>query len=213
MRFRNVKNKEEILLNSDYVLKDGQLLKGNWQEKFNNNNPIYIEIGTGKCKFIFENALKYPSINFIGIEKFSSVLAQGIKEFENIKLDNLFLVNDDASKIEDYFDKEIDLIYLNFSDPWPKKRHFKRRLTSWDFLRKYDNIFKKDCVIIQKTDNQELFAYSISSLSKYGYIMDEVCLDLHNDSSIDNISTEYEIKFVKEGKKIYRLKAFKNSLK
>ena len=209
MRLRNVKNKEEILNKSNYIIDNPTSYKGKWQEVFKNNNPIYLEIGTGKCKFIKENALKYKDINFIGLERSLSVLALGVKNIEE-DIPNLKLISYDASNIEDIFSKEIDLIYLNFSDPWPKKRHAKRRLTHEVFLEKYDKIFKNKKTIVQKTDNMGLFEFSLCSLSNYGYIIKDVKLDLQKEENSDNIMTEYEIKFSSLGSKIYLVHAEKD---
>ena len=208
MRLRNVKNKEEILNSSDKLIKNPSDYKGSWNKIFDNNNPIYIEIGMGKGDFIIQNALKYPNINFIGIEKFDSVIARAIPKVPE-ELNNLFLIRMDARDIENVFNKEIDRIYLNFSDPWPKKRHWDRRLTSNRFLKRYDSIFKKDCDIIQKTDNVDLFQYSVVSLSQYGYKIDQLLLDLHSNNDIDNITTEYEQRFASKGIKILYLRATK----
>ena len=142
MRLRNIKNKEEILNNSKYIILNPKEYKGKWNNVFKNNNPIYIEIGMGKGKFILENALKYPNINFIGIEKYDSVIARAIKKIDEREINNLKLIRIDANELNDVFDKEIDLIYLTFSDPWPKDRHAKRRLSHSDFLKIYDDIFK-----------------------------------------------------------------------
>lgn len=208
MRLRNVKNKEEILNSSDKLIKNPSDYKGKWHKVFKNNNPIYIEIGMGKGDFIINNALQYPNINFIGIEKFDSVMARAIQKVPN-DINNLLLIRMDALDIESVFDKEIDRIYLNFSDPWPKKRHWDRRLTSNKFLEKYDAIFKNNSEIIQKTDNPDLFTYSVISLSQYGYKIEKLLLDLHNNKDIDNIMTEYEARFSKKGIKILYLKAQK----
>ncbi len=207
MRLRNVKGKESIISNSDYVVKDPTKNKGNWNKLFNNDNEIYIEIGMGKGKFIIDNAIKYPNINFIGIEKYDSVMARALQKLEDKNISNLKLIIYDAFKIDELFDKEISKIYLNFSDPWPKARHEKRRLTSKQFLDKYDKIFKDDNIIVMKTDNKELFAYSIESLSSNGYIISDVTLDLKNDNS--NITTEYEEKFRNKNVYINRLVAIK----
>ena len=211
MRMRNVKNKKEILEKSSYVIDDPVDYKGNWKSLFGNDNPIYIEIGPGKCQFIYNMAKKYPDINFIRIERIDSVLAFGVEKIEcKEKLGNLFLMNYDAFKIEALFDKEIDHILLNFSDPWPKKRHEKRRLTSFCFLEKYDIIFKGDRKITFKTDNKALFEYSIISLSNYGYKIEDISLDLHKREDLDNVLTEYEEKFSSKGCNIYYLKGVKN---
>lgn len=209
MRIRNVKNKKEILKNSSCVVENPIDYNGRWSECFENGNPIYLEIGPGKCNFIIENALRYPDINFIGVERNDSVLAIGARSLEEF-IPNLRLINYDANKIEDIFSNEIDVLYLNFSDPWSKSRHAKRRLTSVEFLRKYDLIFKSVKTIIQKTDNESLFAFSIVSLSNYGYVIEELSLDLHNCLKNDNIETEYEKKFASKGCKIFMLKATKN---
>ncbi len=205
MRIRNLKNKEEILANCKFLIKEPNRHINKWREVFENNNPIHIEIGMGKGLFIKEMAKANPNINFIGIEKYDSIIAKAIEKV-NENVPNLRFVRMDASKIEEIFSKEISLIYLNFSDPWPKKRHAKRRLTGQSFLVKYDNIFKKDKIINLKTDNDLLFASSLVSLSEHGYIIEEVCLDLAN-SDIPNIMTEYETKFVNKGIKIKYLKA------
>lgn len=211
MRLRNVKNKEEILDNSEILIKDPEKYIGKWQSLFKNDNPIYIEIGMGKGGFILENALRYPDINFIGIERFDSILARAIQKIEGREEipKNLILVRMDAKNIDKVFQKEIDKIYLNFSDPWPKKRHAERRLTSTTFLNKYDSIFKKDKIIEMKTDNTNLFEFSLVSLSNNGYVLEKVSLDLHNSDIEDNIMTEYEKKFSEKMMKINYLKAKK----
>lgn len=183
--------------------------KGKWNTLFNNDNPIYIEIGMGKGDFIIEHAKRYKDINFIGIEKFDSVIVRAIEKVPE-DLNNLKLIRMDAKEIDEVFDKEIDRIFLNFSDPWPKKRHHDRRLTSHLFLKRYDNLFKKEKEIIQKTDNRDLFEYSVISLTTYGYKIEDISLDLHNSDYEDIITTEYEKRFVALGNNIYYLVA-KNS--
>lgn len=208
MRLRNVKNKEEILNNSSYLVKNPIDNKGKWNKVFNNSNPIYIEIGMGKGKFIIENAIKYPNINFIGIEKFDSVLAKSLPKIPE-GLNNLLIIRLDALNIDTIFDKEIDRIYLNFSDPWPKVRHHLRRLTSKVFLSKYDSIFKKNCEIYQRTDNRDLYIYSLMSYSQYGYKLYDISFDLHNTTEEELITTEYEDKFSDKGMPIYSVIARK----
>ena len=208
MRLRNVKNADIIINNSKYVINDPEKYKGNYNELFKNDNPINLEIGMGKGDFIINMAKKFPNINFIGIEKYESVMVRAVEKLENIELNNLKFIRFDAINIDNIFDKEINLIYLNFSDPWPKKRHAKRRLTSINFLKLYDNIFKNNSHIILKTDNILLFASSIESLSDYGYKFKKVSLDLSNED-IDNVVTEYENKFMKLGMKINYLDAYK----
>lgn len=208
MRLRNVKNKEIILNNSDMVIKYDESYLGNWYSIFKNNNPIEIEIGMGKGQFIINKAKLNPDVNYIGIEKYDSVLARAVEKVDE-NIPNLKFVRMDAMDINRFFYKEISKIYLNFSDPWPKKRHARRRLTSHDFLSKYDDIFVDSKVICQKTDNECLFAYSIVSLSEYGYIIRKISLDLHNSEINNESTTEYEDKFSSKGQKIYYLEATK----
>ena len=210
MRIRNVKNKEEILDNCSFLLSNPKEYKGKFKELFNNDNPIYVEIGMGKGQFIYQNAKKYKDINFIGIERFDSIMAKAILKME--KLDNLILIKYDANLIDDLFDHEIDKIYLNFSDPWPKNRHENRRLTSKLFLEKYKNIFKDKERIEVRTDNRDFFLYSVESLGDMGYLLNDVSF---NYQSPDLIMTEYESKFRGKGANIYHLfaeKWFKKSI-
>lgn len=210
MRLKNVKNASEIISKSSYVVLNPEDNKGKWNGVFKNNNPIDVEIGMGKGDFIINMAKKYPNVNFIGIEMFDSVIVRAVQKLDMKDISNLKLIRVDANEIESIFDKEINTIYLNFSDPWPKKRHAKRRLTSDSFLKKYDKIFKGKKRIVQKTDNIGLFAYSITSLSTYGYTIDDVTLDLKNEGDENNVETEYEKKFNSLGVKICRLKAHKD---
>ena len=201
MRLRKVKYASEKIDASKYVIKNYKDFTGHFKDLFNNNNPIYIEIGMGKGSFIIKNAIENPNINYIGIEMYDSVILRAVEKTNELELNNLYLIRMDARLIEDVFDKEIDLIYLNFSDPWPKERHAKRRLTSPRFLARYDNIFRGDNHIIMKTDNLDLFNYSVDSLKEYGYTINEISNDLHKEK--DNIiTTEYEDKFTSKGMKI-----------
>lgn len=209
MRLKHVKGANEIIEKGKYYVEDATNYMGKWKEVFQNDNPIYIEIGMGKGDFIIENALRYPNINFIGIEKFDSVLVRAIQKSNELEIDNLKLVRLDANYIDTIFSKEISLIYLNFSDPWPKERHAKRRLTSPIFLEKYDKIFKSNAEIIMKTDNNPLFEYSKESLENFGYQIKSITRDLYQEDVSQNIKTEYEKKFVKLGVKINRLEAIK----
>ena len=209
MRLKHVKGANEIIEKGKYYVEDATNYMGKWKEVFQNDNPIYIEIGMGKGDFIIENALRYPNINFIGIEKFDSVLVRAIQKSNELEIDNLKLVRLDANYIDTIFSKEISLIYLNFSDPWPKERHAKRRLTSPIFLEKYDKIFKSNAEIIMKTDNNPLFEYSKESLENFGYQINSITRDLYQEDVSQNIKTEYEKKFVKLGVKINRLEAIK----
>jgi len=208
MRLKNVKGANEIIINGTYYVHNPKQYKGKWQELFKNNNPIHIEIGMGKGNFIIENAKRYKNINFIGIEKYDSVIVRAIQKSNELELDNLKIVRIDANKLEEIFDKEIDTIYLNFSDPWPKERHAKRRLTSNIFLNIYNHIFKDINKIIIKTDAIDLFNYSLESLTEYGY---DIIYKTNNLDSLNenNIMTEYENKFYNLGIKINKFEKIK----
>ena len=211
MRLRKVKDAKLKLEESRYFINEPLSYKGKWQSLFNNTNPIHIEIGCGKGKFISELASKNPDINYIAIEKFDSVLLRASEKLEDLELNNLKITILDASELLNYFDeKEISRIYLNFSDPWPKKCHAKRRLTSKLFLDEYKNILKDDGAIIQKTDNRHLFEFSLESFNENGFLIKNICLDLHKDEERfpDNITTEFEEKWMTEGP-IYYLEAYK----
>lgn len=209
MRLRNVKNKDEILKNSSYLVRDPQNYCGKWSTVFGNSNPIYIEIGMGKGKFIVENAKRFPNINFVGIEKFDSVLARGLKSIPN-DIPNLRIIRMDALQIAGVFSYEIDRIYLNFSDPWPKVRHHSRRLSSNVFLEKYESLFRGGREIYLRTDNVELYIYSLEQFSKYGYYLEDISFDFHRDFIDDLITTEYEDKFTRLGLPIYHVVAKKD---
>ena len=205
MRLKCVKGAKVIVESSPYLILEPEKYKGKYKKLFNNDNPIYIEIGMGKGKFIIENAINNPNINYIGIEKYDSVIVRAVQKLSELDLPNLKLIRIDAENIEEVFSKEIDRIYLNFSDPWPKTRHERRRLSSHEFLKRYDSIFKNNKHIIQKTDNRKLFEFSIMSYTSYGYNIEKISLDLHNDDIKDNITTEYEDKFVSLGQPIYMI--------
>lgn len=207
MRLRNVKD-ISCLDSSPYIINEPYKFKGNYRCIFDNSKPIHIEIGMGKGKFIIEMALNNPDINFIGIEKFASVMVRAIQKIGDKEIPNLRLILMDAMEIDTVFDHEINMIYLNFSDPWPKAKHARRRLTSPLFLSKYDMIFKGDCNIIMKTDNEGLYSYSIDTLSEYGYFLTEISMKQFSLSE-DNVTTEYEDKFIKLGKPIYKVIAIK----
>lgn len=210
MRLKKVKNAKERVEASEYFVCNPKDNRGRWQEVFKNENPIHIEIGMGKGKFIINMAKTYPNINFIGIEKYDSVMVKALNILdEEEKIPNLKLVLTDANDIEEVFKNDVDRIYLNFSDPWPKSKHEKRRLTSKNFLEKYDNVFKGKKEIFQKTDNFDFFEYSRKSFLEYGYEIKNLTYDLHNED-IFNIPTEYEEKFSAKGVKINRLEAYKD---
>lgn len=206
MRIRNVKNKEEIISNSKFVVDHCFENIGRWNEVFGNNNPIYIEIGMGKGKFIRENALKYPDINFIGIERCDSIIAKCLPKINN-DVSNLLVIRMNAIDIDKVFSKEVSRIYLNFSDPWPKVRHHLRRLSSNIFLDKYDKIFKDTKEIYMRTDNKDLFIYSLESFSNHDYFLHDISFDLHHDTLEPLLTTEYEDKFSSRNMPIYSVKA------
>ena len=208
MRIRNLANASEIVSNSKYLIENPEVYRDKWQSVFKNSNPICLEVGTGKGNFIIDMAIKNPCVNFVGLEKYTSVIARALQKCEDLKLDNLVFINGDALNLDKWFNKEIDTIYLNFSDPWPKMRHAKRRLTSEIFLSLYDKIFKDTCKIVQKTDNSILFESSIISLNNYGYKIEDISLDLWSTDKIYS-ETEYEHKFRLQGDKIYYLRAVK----
>jgi tRNA (guanine-N7-)-methyltransferase len=198
MRLRNVAGSREIIADSQYVIHEPEQYKGRMKELFGNTNPLHIEIGMGKGQFIMQLAALHPEINYIGIEKYSSVLLRAIQKMEQNELPNLKFIRMDAEDIIEVFDKEeVDKIYLNFSDPWPKDRHAKRRLPSREFLDRYDMILKKEGKLEFKTDNRELFDFALEQLPLAGWKTEKVTFDLHHDEemNIGNIMTEYEEKF------------------
>ena len=188
-----------------YVIQNPETHQGKWHELFGNNHPIHIEIGTGKGKFITEMAKAHPDINYIGIEAYTSVIVSALDLAIEAEIPNIKLINDNAQKLLEFFASgEVDRIYLNFSDPWPKNRHEKRRLTYKSYLEMYDQILVDGGEIHFKTDNQGLFEYSLISFSQYGLKLNAISLDLHNSDFEGNIMTEYEEKFSKKGNRIYR---------
>lgn len=205
MRLKNVPGSKEYIAESDFVIHDEKEQKGKLLEYFSNDNPIQIEIGMGKGQFIYELAKRNPFINFIGIEKYSSVLIRAIQKMEDEPLANLMFIRMDAEEITEVFgDKEVDKIYLNFSDPWPKDRHAKRRLESRQFLERYKKILKEDGVIEFKTDNNDLFDFALEEVEAAGWKLLAMTRDLHNDEVMNenNIMTEYEAKFSAQGNPI-----------
>jgi len=182
--------------------------KGNWTKVFGNHNPIHLEIGTGKGQFIIGMAKQYPNVNFIGLEVSKSVIVNAGEKLLQEELPNVKLILADANMLLDYFsNNEISELYLNFSDPWPKNRHAKRRLTFHTFLKQYEEILQRDKSIVFKTDNRKLFEYSLVSMSQFGMCLDDVTLDLHELCDETNVKTEYEEKFSTKGQPIYRVKA------
>ncbi|MGI6501013.1 MAG: tRNA (guanosine(46)-N7)-methyltransferase TrmB [Anaerostipes sp.] len=212
MRLRNVKGADDTIETCEYTIQEPEQNKGTWQEVFGNDNPIHIEIGMGKGQFILELARRNPDINYIGIEKFSSVLVRAVEKLEDFEGENLRLIRMNAENLEDVFEQEeISQIYLNFSDPWPKDRHAKRRLTSTTFYKRYDHILKRDGVVIFKTDNRELFDFSLESTKEAGWELKNYTFDLHHSEYVEgNIMTEYEAKFSSQGKPICRLVVYRS---
>lgn len=209
MRLRNVKGSKEFIDASPYVVHEPEAYKGIWREKlFNNRNPLHIEIGMGKGQFIHQLAEKNPDINYIGIEMYSSVLYRALERREQTELNNLFFIRFDAKYLLDIFDQEeVDRIYLNFSDPWPKDRHAKRRLPSRQFLARYDQILDKNGTIEFKTDNRGLFDFALEEIEPAGWRLLMHTFDLHADTELmkDNIMTEYEEKFASRGNPICKM--------
>ena len=207
MRLRNIPAAAPAVEASDLCIKDAASHKGHWNEIFGNDHPIRIEIGMGKGRFIMDLAARNPDINYLGMERYESVLYRGLQKLEENPLPNLRLLCEDAALLPDFFEKgELDRIYLNFSDPWPKDRHAKRRLTSKEFLARYANIIKKESNIIFKTDNRPLFDFSLEQVEEAGWNLVNHTFDLHNSEYVEgNIMTEYETRFVKEGKPICRM--------
>lgn len=205
MRLKNVPGSREAIAESDFVVHEPEEIKGRWKAVFQNENPIHIEIGMGKGKFIYEMARRNPKINYIGIEKYSSVLLRAVQKMDADPLSNLKFIRMDAEEITDVFAKgEVDKIYLNFSDPWPKDRHAKRRLPSKEFLNRYDQFLIKDGYLEFKTDNRGLFDFAVEQLPEAGWKALKITYDLHHDEEMvqGNVMTEYEEKFSSMGNPI-----------
>ncbi len=211
MRLRNVKSAFDTIHTYDAVVENPQDYKGRWREFFGNDNPIYIEIGMGKGRFLMEHAMNNPDINYIGFEKFTVVLVKALERYQRQghELTNLKVIRIFAEHMLDIFEEnEVDRVYLNFSDPWPKDRHYKRRLTYRGFLEKYRHVMKPEGCVIFKTDNDPLFDFSLEEIEAAGMNIDKVTRDLHNSDYLDgNVMTEYEAKFHKQGKNINMVEA------
>ena len=209
MRLRNVPGARETIIENQFSIQQPEQMKGKWHEVFQNDHPIHIEVGMGKGQFIIEMARRNPEVNYIGIEKYSSVLVRAVEKLEDFEQDNLRLIRMDAENIEEVFDKdEVDRIYLNFSDPWPKDRHAKRRLTSTRFLERYDNILTPEGRVMFKTDNKDLFDFSLEQVEEAGWILEDHTYDLHHS---EYNMTEYEEKFSAKGNPICRLVAYRHA--
>ena len=207
MRLRNITGSREMIAESRFVVHEPQEYKGRWRELFSNDHPLRIEIGMGKGRFIMDLARMHPEINYVGIEKYSSVLLRGIQKMETDPLPNLYFIRMEAEEIADVFGREeVERIYLNFSDPWPKDRHAKRRLPSREFLKRYDEILVRDGVIEFKTDNEDLFRFALEEIAPAGCQLLQMTEDLHHDEKMlaGNVMTEYEEKFSALGNPIYK---------
>lgn len=207
MRLRNVTGSKEIIAESKYVIHEPKEQKGKWNQIFHNDNPIRIEIGMGKGRFMMDMAAANPDVNFVGIERYSTVLLRAVQKMQENELPNLVFICMDAEEIEEIFaPEEVDRIYLNFSDPWPKDRHAKRRLPSKEYLERYDKILKRDGVLEFKTDNRPLFDFAVEQLEPAGWRALEITYDLHHDEKMiqGNIMTEYEEKFSSIGNPIHK---------
>ncbi|WP_413363163.1 tRNA (guanosine(46)-N7)-methyltransferase TrmB [Lysinibacillus sp. 3P01SB] len=210
MRLRNKPwAAEYIEAHPDVIIPNPEDYKGKWHEVFGNDNPVHIEVGTGKGQFVLGMAKQNPDINYIGIELFDSVIVCALERVvEAEKPANLRLLKVNGAKLQEYFTKgDVSRVYLNFSDPWPKKRHAKRRLTHEGFLKLYESLLIENGEIHFKTDNRGLFEYSLVSMNHYGMRLNYVSLDLHAEMPEDNIMTEYEEKFSAKGQPIYRLES------
>ena len=208
MRLRNIPGADEAIADSPHCIQEPMAEKGRWHLIFGNENPIHIEIGMGKGQFIMKLAKEHPDINYIGIERYSSVLLRALQKMEQNPLPNIKFICMDAADVAEVFAKdEVDRIYLNFSDPWPKDRHAKRRLTSRQFFARYDLILKKEGHLEFKTDNQDLFTFSLEEVPEAGWKLDASTRDLHHDAVLNegNVMTEYEEKFSSKGNPICKL--------
>lgn len=208
MRLRNIPGADEAIADSPHCIQEPMAEKGRWHLIFGNDHPVHIEIGMGKGQFIMQLAKDHPDINYIGIERYSSVLLRALQKMEVEPLPNIRFLCMDASMITEVFDKEeVAKIYLNFSDPWPKERHAKRRLTSRQFFERYDKILAGNGVVEFKTDNDDLFAFSMEEVAEAGWTLDAHTFDLHHDPVLNegNVMTEYEEKFSSLGHPIHKL--------
>lgn len=216
MRLRNIPGSREVIAENKWCIQEPEQQKGHWCEVFGNDHPIYIEIGMGKGQFLTTLAKQNPDINYIGIEKYSSVLLRGLQKLEEEPLENIRFIRMDAETICDVFSQgEVSKIYLNFSDPWPKDRHTKRRLTSRQFFARYDKILKSEGVVEFKTDNVDLFDFSLEEVKEAHWNLDAFTRDLHHDDTMNqgNVMTEYEERFSAMGNPIHKLIASRDNLK
>jgi len=211
MRLRHIPGAEQMIEENPHVVHGAKEKKGTWQQIFGNDHPIRIEVGMGKGQFILEQASRNPDVNFVGIEKYSTVLLKAIRKREQMELSNIYFLCEDARELAEIFGPgEVERIYLNFSDPWPKDRHAKRRLTSHEFLARYEKILKKDGTLEFKTDNKDLFDFSLEEMKNAeGWELTAFTYDLHHDVVLSegNVMTEYEEKFSSIGNPICKMEA------
>ena len=211
MRLRHIPGAEQMIEENPHVVHEAKEKKGTWQQIFGNDHPIRIEVGMGKGQFILEQASRNPDVNFVGIEKYSTVLLKAIRKREQMELSNIYFLCEDARELAEIFGPgEVERIYLNFSDPWPKDRHAKRRLTSHEFLARYEKILKKDGTLEFKTDNKDLFDFSLEEMKNAeGWELTAFTYDLHHDVVLSegNVMTEYEEKFSSIGNPICKREA------
>ena len=212
MKYNKVKNAKNSIQDSSYVIKNPENYKGKWKDVFGNDRPIMLELGSGRGAFIIKMALAHPNLNFIGLELDMNQIGYAAQSIISNQITNLKLIHADARDLADIFFKQINTIYLTFSEPWPKKEDERKRFTHESYLRLYDRVFKKDKHIVLKTDNKILFQSSLESLSKYWYSFNRVSLDIYKDErKIENIMTDFEKQYVKEHRQIYYLDAvYKN---
>ena len=210
MRLRNIRGSKDVIASCPFVVQEPESCRGRWAEVFGNENPIHIEVGMGKGRFLMDMAVLHPEINYIGIEMYDSVLLRAVQKREKLEteLKNLFFIRMDARQLPEVFaEGEVDRIYLNFSDPWPKARHAKRRLTSREFLARYEQVLKKDGVVEFKTDNRGLFEFSLEEVRESDWNLEVCTFDLHHDEELvkGNVMTEYEEKFSSMGNPICKM--------
>lgn len=208
MRLRHIPGSEEAILNSPYVVHQPEQYRGNYRELFGNDNPMEIEVGMGKGRFIMELAALNPGINYIGIERYPSVLLRALQKRQELELPNIYFICVDAKRLNEIFSPgEVARIYLNFSDPWPKDRHAKRRLPSREFLARYGEILPGNGSVEFKTDNKGLFAFALEEAEASGWRLDACTFDLHHDAEMmeGNVMTEYEEKFSGMGNPIHKM--------
>lgn len=210
MRMRNKKNRGVRMERCEEIwIKEPENAKGKWNELFGNSNPVHIEIGCGKGGFVTGMAQQNPDINYVAIERYENVLVLAMEKVNAQNLDNVLFIDGDAMLLENYFENgEVSRVYLNFSDPWPKKKQAKRRLTHSNFLKIYQNILSDGEGIFFKTDNRSLFEFSLNSFADADFKMKNITFDLHASDFEGNVMTEYEKKFSDEGMPIYRVEAF-----